>query len=585
MKKISIYIASAMLCCATLFSSCEEMFGDFLDKQPSNELTEDEVFHSWKNTQAYHYDIFNFLRSGLGRIQNSWMDAASDLAHTSYATGGVRSSLNIGNYYASGGASELNDTWYHYYRAIRKCNTLLERIDQVPLSSEETAESRLAMANRMKSEARFFRAYFYWELCLRYGGVPLVTERLDPEQSHTNLPRASETDCFEFILTELNECLEYLPNDLEVKSNPSDLGRITRGIDLALLSRIKLYLASPRYSSLGLAQWQDAADAYLLFKQETGSIYSLFHSAVASDNHYALAITQSVPEGNNTEVIFWRNEGKKDWWKNESPVGFGGNGGLCPSQNLVDLYDMANGSSPFATYDATGAPEYSGLHTPQVNPASGYNDQNPYAGRDPRFYATVLHNGALWWNRAIQTFPGGEDNPTGNANATPTGYYNRKYLDDTKTHYLTGGDMYRNWILIRYAELLLNYAEALNEVEGPSPAVREALQQLRDRAGISGNLADRIDLTDREAMRCFIRKERAVELAFEDHRIWDVKRWNVAVEALNRPLYGITVTPAGNGWIYDRKVVQDRVFENKMYLYPIPEAEIWKTGMTNNPGW
>ena len=157
----------------------------------------------------------------------------------------------------------------------------------------------------------------------------------------------------------------------------------------------------------------------------------------------------------------------------------------------------------------------------------------------------------------------------------------RKYVtenDECTTRWVYSQDISR----CRYAEILLNYAEALNEVGDPQGKVPGLLDQIRHRAGITGNVADRTDLNSKEAMRNFIRKERTVELAYEEHRAWDVRRWGVAVEALSRPVYGISVS--GNGTI-TRKKVQDRVFKEHMYLYPIPEAEVWKTDIENNPGW
>lgn len=583
MKRI-ILTCIAFIVAAT-FSSCEKMFGDFLDKQPSNELTEEQVFSSWKNTEYYYYDIYNFLRNGLARINGSWMDSATDLAVTSYSTGGARTSFNIGNYYASSGAPELTSTWESYFRAIRKCNTLLAKIDSVPMDADETQASRQANVRRMKAEARFFRAYFYWELCLRYGALPIIEQPLDPtSDDYKNLQRpASVKTNFEFVISELKASYADLENDLDI--NPNNLGRITKGVNLGLQSRVFLYLASPRYASLGLSSWQEAADAAKLFINYfgEGTRYAIYRPDNSATD-YSAAITKRVYDGNR-EVIFWRNDVQGNWWASESPISFGGSGGLCPSQNLVDMYDMANGESPFASYDATGAPVYSGTATPALNPNAGYSDQNPYANRDPRFYRTVLYNGAFWWNKAIETFQGGADNPTGNPNATPTGYYNRKYLDDTQTHYLTGGTMFRNWIFMRYAEILLNYAEAMNEVNGPGSEVYDALQQIRNRVGMTALLSNRADLKTKNAMRNFIHKERAIELAFEDHRTWDLKRWNLAVEGLARPIYGMTITRNGSTFSYARKVAQTRVFMDKMYLYPIPENEVWKTGMSNNPGW
>jgi hypothetical protein len=254
---------------------------------------------------------------------------------------------------------------------------------------------------------------------------------------------------------------------------------------------------------------------------------------------------------------------------------------MCPSQNLIDMYDMADGSAPFTSYDATGAPVYNGVN-PTINAASGYSDANMWANRDPRLQATVLTHGASWNGAVINVIKGQRDNPVGNANATPTGYYLRKYIPETILSANHAGNSRRLWTIIRYAEILMNYAEALNEVNGPTQEVCDLLDQVRHRAGITGNVADRADLKTKDAMRNFIHKERTVEFAFEEHRAWDVRRWNVATEALGRNIIGIDV--AANGTI-TRKVAQSRVFQDKMYLYPIPEAEEWKTGIENNPGW
>lgn len=252
-----------------------------------------------------------------------------------------------------------------------------------------------------------------------------------------------------------------------------------------------------------------------------------------------------------------------------------------PLTNLVDMYDMADGSAPFAQYDLTGAPVYAN-GTPAINAASGYSDATMWTNRDPRLAATILYHGVEWGNGVINVVLGQRDNPVGNANATPTGYYVRKYIPEAILGANHTGRSRRLWTIIRYAEILLNYAEALNEVSGPTAEVCSLLDQIRHRAGITGNVADRTDLKTQEAMRNFIHKERTIELAFEEHRAWDVRRWGVATEALSRPIYGISV--AANGTV-TRKKTQDRVFKDQMYLYPIPEGEVWKSNIENNPGW
>lgn len=584
MKKTLLYGIFALSIASATLTSCEDMFGGFLDKQPSNELTGDEVFSDWNLMLQFHYDTYNFLRHGACRINNSWLDAATDLAETSYATGGVRTTFNIGNYYGSGGASELSGTWEHYYRGIRKCNMILTRIESVPKNIDLKEDEYIKHKTYIISEARFLRAWFYWELFLRYGPIPIVTEVLDPNgdllSNYTTRPSIKEY-VVDFVLKELSECEE----GLMVYKDASDqdvAGRIGQPMARALYSRIMLYMASPRYSSESSITWQQAADAAKGFIETYGGNYSLMQgtdSKTALTNAWLL----TPYEESNKEMIFYRNDGTISWnnIRYDVPVGEGGNGGLCPSQNLIDMYDMIDGSSPFQEYDETGAPVYNGVN-PSINAASGYSDANMWANRDGRLAASILYNGVSWGNGVINVVKGQRDNPVGNANATPTGYYVRKYMPETILSANHSGNSRRLWTIIRYAEILLNYAEALNEVQGPCKEVYDQLDLIRHRAGITGNVADRTDLNTKEKMRNFIRKERTVELAFEEHRAWDVRRWNVAEEALGRNIIGIDV--AANGTI-TRKVAQKRVFQKKMYLYPIPEGEYWKTGIENNPEW
>ena len=590
MKKIIIYSLIVVVASLSL-TSCGDMFGNFLDKQPSNELTEEEVFSDWALMVQFHQDTYNFLRNGVCRINNSWLDAATDLAETSYSTGGVRTTFNIGNYYGSSGAPELTGTWEHYYRGIRKCNMIITRINSVPkgpdLSNDKYEKDKL----NYTSEARFLRAFFYWELFLRYGAIPVVKEVLDPDgdllSNYIDRPTVKEY-VVDFILNELKECESGLLTYDEAWDS-SQAGRIGQPMARALYSRIMLYMASPRYSAESGITWQQAADAAKSFINDYGANFSLFTAKDAAGNTlgvdaYTNALLRTAYQGNNKEVIFYRNDVTIGWSgiQNDTPVGEGGNGGLCPSQNLVDMYDMADGSSPFAQYDATGAPVYNGI-TPVINATGGYSDANPWANRDPRLRATVLYNGVAWGNGVINVVLGQRDNPIGNTNATPTSYYVRKYIPESILSAEHSQTAYRLWTIIRYAEILLNYAEALNEAQGPGTEVYNALDQIRHRAGISGNVADRNDLTSsKDNMRNFIHKERTVELAFEEHRAWDVRRWNVALQALARPIYGVTVSSTG---AITRMVARNRVFEDKMYLYPIPEGEVWKTGIENNPGW
>lgn len=596
-----IYTLLAATLSGTSLTSCEEMFGDFLDKQPSNELTEEETFSLWTNMEEFHYDTYNFLRHGIGRINNSWMDSATDLGETSYSNAGTRVSFNIGNYYSAEAANELTDVWGNYYRAIRKCNMLLEKIDEVSQAEEDTYDVYLRDKAVYKAEARFFRAYFYWELFLRYGPVPLVTKVLDPDGDLiSDYKERPTTKAYvqEFILKELAECESDLLTVEEVQAELDKLsGRVWQPAARALACRIKLYMASPRFAGQTDITWQDAADAAKSFITDFGDTgkFKLWQedNATAEANYANAILKPATDNGKNPEIIFWRNDGTFGWSavENDTPVGEGGKGGMCPSQNLVDMYDLADGTSPFTEYDDTGAPVYNsttsnGVPAPTVKSGVRYNDANPCYNRDPRLAASILYHGVDWNDGTINVIKGQRDNPIGNANVTPTGYYLRKYMPEEILANNHGGTAFRNWIFIRYAEILLDYAEAINEVSPNN--YKEALaviQPIRDRIGMTLQLENRADLQSQDAARKFIRRERTIELAFEDHRAWDVRRWGVAKEALARDIYGVDVVRENGQTKYVRKIAQPRVFEDKMYLYPIPEGEVWKTNIENNPGW
>ena len=585
-KFIQHTIAASMAVLAMGATGCS----DFLDKQPSNELNEDKTYADWRMFEAFHVDTYNFLLHGANRINGSWLDAATDLAQTSFSTGGTLTTFNIGNYYGSAGSAELTSVWESRYRGIRKCNRVINDMDRVPFDITKTEEENKAIRAIYMAEARTFRAWFYWELFLRYGPLPIVTEVLDPTEDmitpYTKRPTLKEY-VMDFVLKELKEAETDLLAYAEAW-NGSRIGRLSQPMSRALQCRILLYMASPRYSDESGVTWKEAADAAKEFINLYSGNFGLFSEEnIDPSENYGNAVLRTQYTGNNNEVIFFRNDVTINWngIVQDTPVGEGGNGGNCPSQNLVDMYDMADGSSPFAEDDVTGAPVYNN-GVPAVNAASGYSDADMWTGRDPRLAATVLYQGQPWGTMrvgsTIDVRPGMADNPIGNANATPTGYYMRKYIPASILASNHAGTAYRLWTIIRYAEILLNYAEALNEVQGPCSEVYEMLDMVRHRAGITGSTADRADLRTKEAMRNFIHKERTVEFAFEEHRWWDVRRWNCAVEALARPIYGVNVAMDGT---VTRKVSQNRVFEPHMYLYPIPEEEEWKTQIDNNPGW
>lgn len=590
MKKYSIF-ALALAMGAMTLTSCEDAFGNFLDKQPSNELTKAEVLGSFTLLEQNHNDTYNFLLNGANRINNSWLDAATDLAESSIGTSGTRTSFNIGNYYGSGGAAELTSVWESRYRGIRKCNITINTLEAENADKLRPADLSVELFQTRKTnfiaEARFLRAYFYWELFLRYGPVPMVTTELDPNGDlMTGYTERPDLKTFmDFLFKEVKECEAGLKTYAET-SDETYAGEVNQPTARALYVRMMLYMASPRFSAQSGITWQQAADAAKGFLADYGDNYRLetrTNGGVAAYNNAWLLNSYA---DKNPEVIFFRNGVAIGWSgiSTDTPVGEGGQGGLCPSQNLVDMYDMEDGSAPFTQYDATGAPVYVN-GKPTVNAESGYTDQNMWKNRDPRLAASVLYQGSEWNGRTINVIYGQSDNPIGNQNVTPTGYYVRKYIPETILSSNHSGTAKRLWRIFTYSEILLSYAEALNEADyaGNKALVCNLLDQIRHRGGIIGNVANRADLNSQTAMRNFIHKERTIELAFEEHRWWDVRRWNVAGEALGRDIYGIDV--AADGTI-TRKVAQQRKWQDKFYLYPIPEAEVWKIGQDfQNEGW
>ena len=292
-----------------------------------------------------------------------------------------------------------------------------------------------------------------------------------------------------------------------------------------------------------------------------------------SSDYKGLFLLGEGAESRSPEVIFavqgWNDN---SYEKANYPIGYdqGGLNCTCPSQNLVDAYEMK----------ATGKNIW--------EMGSGYDPANPYAGRDPRLAMSILVNNTSFKGRPVECWVGGIDG-YGRENATTTGYYIRKYVNENL-------DLTQNqtsvhaWILFRYAEILLNYAEALNECLGPESkgeftmTAKAAVDAVRTRVGVGLPILPP-GLTQDE-MRARIYNERRVELAFEEHRFFDVRRWKIAEQTENEPIMGMRISKEGDGSFSYRAVMQeDRVFRDYMYLYPIPEAEVHKGAIEQNPGW
>jgi len=443
--------------------------------------------------------------------------------------------------------------WGRSYRSIRECNYALTHIDSVQMSDGKRT--------LLRAELRFIRAYRYHDLIRNYGGVVLMGEKvLNLEDNLTDeslFNRSSIKESLDYAVAELDAAAKDLP--LANVDKTWDLGRATKGAALALKARLLLYAASPLYNA---GTWANAAAAAKAVMDL--NVYSL------APDYAKLFLTPS-----SSEIIFERLYaiGARHVCLeiSNAPNGYGGWAGNTPLQNMVDAYEMNNGK---VITDAT----------------SGYNAQTPYTNRDARFYATILYNGASYRGSTIDIYtPGGKDSKDGpsNWNTTKTGYYLRKFMDNNNpidNPWNVAG--LQPWIYIRYAEVLLNYAEAQNEAVGPDGTVYAAVNQVRQRATVN-QPALPAGLSQAQ-MRDAIRRERQVELAFEEHRFYDVRRWKIANVTENVPAYGVDVTKSGTTTTYTRKVaLSGRAFADKHYWLPIPRSEILSSNgkLSQNTGY
>ena len=553
-----IYISAAISIAFTL-SSCN----GFLDREEDSFIDKTATFDSYNRTKQYLTYAYTLLPDGLNRFSREAMLAsATDDAEFAIESAEIQQ-FNNGSWNA---LNNPDDVWNRYYSGISKCCTLLENTNHVNLDiSRLDPDKQVEYANSLKdirmwrAEARFLRAYFHFELLKRYGPIPIVTSTLSINGNYENTPRPTMKEVVDFIAKECDIAADTL--ELTPWRNVNDaFGRATKGAALALKSRLLLYAASPLYVDFGdtneankptdVALWKSAADAA---------------KAVIDLNQYELASSYADLFKNdfqNKEYIFVRRyAANSDFEKSNFPVSFGGKGGTNPSQNLVDDYEMLDGT-PFDWNDPAKAAQ-------------------PFENRDARLGATILMNMAPFKGKKVATYPEGAD-ASPNPNATKTGYYLRKFLNED-VNIQTGGSSSGHVVpLFRLAEIYLNYAEALNECDPTNPDIALYLNKVRNRASLSN-----VSALSQEQMRTVIQHERRVELAFEEHRSWDVHRWKIASSTLGAPLMGVQIErkPLG-GYTYMPVKVEQRVFQPKMYWYPIPQSEVLKLKQwKQNNGW
>lgn len=552
-----------------LGASCER---DILDISPQDRIAEDAVWSDEGLITAFHNELYNALPHGFYiHMYSKYTDEAYNSAPCCGADIFARNTFSPDNITAVAGGDFWGGYMYYWdrgYEYIRKVNTFLEKMGEtdVDLSGKE----------RLIAEARFLRAFIYFELIKRFGGVPIVTETYDlTDVEGVTFERSTFDECVAFIEEDLDAAMPDLAE--RYSSSDPEFGRATQDAALALRSRVLLYAASPLHNpSNDREKWERAADAT---EALLGKGYSLH-----PDYRELFILPSGAPQN---EYIFTRNFTTTNGHQapmHNLPRRYGSYGGWWasngPSQNLVDDYDMANGEPPFV--DANGVQT--------INPASGYDPGDPYSNRDPRFDATIIHDGSVYRGDLFEMWVSedgskwGFDSHKQSGDNPRTGYVLRKFMPDEDVP-LSWQTWYTNpWPHFRLAEIYLNYAEAQFEL-GNEGTAREYLSKVRARvdmppipASVSGS-----------ALRQRIYNERRIELAFEGHRFFDIRRWLIADDVENSPIRGMDIVrnmQTGEKAYTPVELLVKVPYEDKMNLLPVAAEEVRRNPeLTQTPGW
>lgn len=583
--KLYIKYLTIGLMATTMLASC----ADILDKKPLTEISDNDLWSDPALLKAFVNSRYNQVGvNGAESMQSSIVDETELTWLRGCETHNFArlSPTDLGRMNGAWWGWD-NRSWSTKWTNISNCNIFFERVDNVGFT-DETEKTKLV------GQVRFIRAFEYWDLIARWGAMPIITKSfsINDREEIVGQKRNTYKECIDFLVSELDQAAKELPANW----SGDDYGRATSVAALALKSRILLYAASPLmnedvkipevgYTTPEPDRWQKAAKAATeaLDAAQTAG-YELYNLNGDPSKNYQLIFMDNTAA--NKETLFARmgtssadGESISSCDQYNNPNGYGGWGGNCPLQELVDAYEVVK-DGVASKFDWNNPEEKA----------------NPYANRDPRFYATILYDGAKWMTRNVETYfdvdnngtiiGGGKDTKFGNDswNASPTGYNMKKFMDEG--YALNSWNFCaRNWIHLRMAELYLNKAEALYHI-GDEEGAREALKPVRQRAGMPAVTATGADLLEA------IKNERRIEFAFEEHRYFDVRRWKETPKYFGSTVHAITIKKYPDGkktYEVDKlrsDVGGDRKWDDKMYWLPIPKSEMDKNpNLVQNPGY
>lgn len=544
----------------SLFAAC-----DFMDCDESDNYSLDQIKGNYNHVKQYVTNVYGYVTHDFLNTDGAMQDAATDDAIHVYEGSNIQRFVN-GTWSPT---YTIDDLYGYYYRGIYDANFYLENL--CGLTFDEW-KYNIDYEDWMKAyvvhedEVRYLRAYFYFELVKRYQNIPLITKTLTESEANEMQP-ASATEILDFIIAECTDVAKRLPLTYVKGFKSDEKGRATKAVALALKARVALYAASPLFNpDNDKKKWVIAAEAAAEIINDNTTL------GCALDGNFSNLF--GAENYKSSENIWVRSIGVSNGFESGNfPMGVaGGKTSTCPTENLASAFEMVDGS----LFD---------WNKEEMR-------KNPYANRDPRFYLTIVHNGMKWpKNVAVEVWEGGA-NALPLPNATVTGYYLRKYVNNNVSFESgqTPATLQHSWVLFRYAEVLLNYAEAMvnayGDINYTTPVCKmsalDAVNAVRGRNGVKMPTLPK-NLSSEEFIKR-LKNERRVELAFEGHRFWDLRRWKEL--GVSKDIYATKITKEGSAIHYEKILLESRKIEDKLYFYPIANSELFKNGhLKQNTGW
>lgn len=634
MKKI--YNLFFIIACFIFSFGCN----DFLEVTPDNIATIDYAFRLRSTAERFLFTCYSYMPNQGSINENPALLGGDELWLVATSTNNTwqiaRGNQRIVNPYVNSWQGGLGSK--DLYQGIRECNVFLENIYLVPdMSDFEKA--------RWTAEVKFLKAYYHYYLIRMYGPIVLIKENLPVSASpeEVRIPRSPVDECFDYVVQLLDEALPDLPDRIEFEV--SELGRITKAIDLSLKAKVLVTAASPLFNGNSdykgftnkdgtplfntipdETKWQKAAVACKVAVDFCDSLGLKLYTYQPQFSQYNLSdttITQmsirnAFNEKWNSEVI-WANTNSQivGLQANSTPRGLdpalvastGAQGNIAPPIKIAELFYSDNGVpiDEDITWDYGGRfklriPEYEHRY----NLKQGYTTARLHFNRENRYYANLGFDGGIWYGQG--RFDDSSDNllfvsskrgqpaaPINLGSYSTTGFFPKKY-----THFQsvvgTGSTFTREsypWPVIKLNDLYLLYAEALNEVSGPSDEIYSYLNKIRARAGLPGvedawsnYSVNPNKYKTQEGLREIIHRERTIELMFEGQRFWDLRRWKKAVTELNKPITGWDLNQETAQGYYREKMIYNQTFRTRDYLWPLNEnAILANPALVQNPGW